>query len=133
METLAEIWREVEGYEGRGTKSFELPACGVEFYLGAMAIPLVVFRPAAPGPIAEDRVGELRTVVQGYGLELECVEVGRNYKINRGDTHAYVGRLTEDALKLHIGRMVELGFDVFQGIAGFYLRAICGSLASEAP
>ncbi len=130
MSTLAEIWREVERYEGRGTKSLELQACCVEFYLGAMAIPLVVFRPEVPGPVADDRIGELTALVQGYGLELECVEVGRNYKINRGDTHAYVGRLTEDALKLHVGRIVELGFDVFQGITGFYLRAVCGSMAS---
>jgi hypothetical protein len=130
MTTLAEIWREVEVYRGDGAKCLELQACCVEFYLGAMAIPLVVFRPQVPGPIADDRIGEFAALLRGYGLEIECVEEGRNYKINRRDTHAYVGRLTEDALKLHVTRIVELGFDVFKGIAGFYLRDVCRSMAS---
>lgn len=127
MATLADVWQAVKVYHGDGARHLELAACGVELYLAAMAIPLVVFRPEVPGPIEGDRIDQLAALLQAYGLELECVEDGRNYKINRSDTHAYVGRLTEDALRLHVPRIVEMGSGVFEGIAGFYLRTICQS------
>lgn len=41
--------------------------------------------------------------------------------MNRSDTQAYVGRITDEALKLHVHRIVDIGREAFDAIVGFYL------------
>jgi len=86
-----------------------------------MEIPLVAFRPSAPVTPSDARLAAWAESLAGYGLALESVEVGRNYKINRSDTKEYVGRILPEALKLHAERIAELGPDVFRALVTFYL------------
>ncbi len=61
-------------------------------------------------------------VLARLGLALDCVEVGRNYKINRAHTGEYVGRIQPEALKLHAGRILDLGRTAFAAVVTLYLR-----------
>jgi hypothetical protein len=119
--SLQEIWNAVERHDGHGAGSFQLPRCRVQLYMGAMAIPIVAFRPMGPPSLDDPRMRRLSPLLARFGLELECVEEGHNYKVNRDDTKAYVGRMTDEALKLHVGRIVEIGREAFDAIVGFYL------------
>jgi hypothetical protein len=119
--TLSDVWSAVERYDGQGAKSFQLTECRAQLYMGAMEIPIVAFRTKHPFSLDESRIRELSCLLSRFGLELDCVEEGHNYKLNRSDTKLYVGRITDDALKLHVGRIVEIGREAFDAIVGFYL------------
>jgi hypothetical protein len=122
MSTLQDVWLAVEQYAGKGTKSFRLRGCRARLYLGAMAIPIVAFHTPEPPSLEEPRLRELSRRLEQFGLEIECVEEGHNYKVNRSDTKAYVGRITGEALKLHTGRIAEIGRAAFDVIIDFYLQ-----------
>jgi len=122
MSTLQDVWLAVERYERKGAKSFQLVGCRARLYMGAMEVPIVAFQATDPPSLEERRLRELSRWLAQFGLELECVEEGHNYKVNRTDTKAYVGRITAEALKLHAGRIVEIGRGAFDVIVGFYLQ-----------
>ncbi len=61
------------------------------------------------------------SLLQGFALELDGVEVGGNYKISRSDTKEYVGRILPDALKLHAKRILDIGEEAFESMVTFYL------------
>ena len=122
MSTPEDVWLAVERYPEKGAKSFQLAGCRARLYMGAMEIPIVAFDPTDPPLLEERRLRELSRRLTQFGLELECVEEEHNYKVNRADTKAYVGRITDEALKLHMGRIVEIGRGAFDVIVGFYLQ-----------
>lgn len=121
MTSLHEVWNAVERYDGNGARRFQLSECRVQLYMGAMEIPIVAFRTPHPPSLDDTRMRELSLLLARFGLELECVEEGHNYKMNRSDTKAYVGRITDEALKLHVRRIVDIGREAFGAIVGFYL------------
>ena len=123
MESLHRVWSGVEQYQGEGARSFQIPGGRAQLYMGAMEIPIVAFRMEQSPSLEEARLRELSLRLARFGLEIECVEEGANYKINRSDTKSYVGRITDEALKLHVGRIVEIGREAFDAIVGFYLPA----------
>lgn len=120
MLDLREIWKSVEAYEGQGSKHFELSPYRVQLYRGAMEIPLVAFFSKTPAPFYPSWIEKLAQILSALGLDLECVEEGRNYKINTSDTKLYMGRMTCEALKLHAPRFAEKGFEAFDQIVQFY-------------
>ncbi len=120
MSDLQPIWNAVETYQGEGVKHFDLPFYRVQFYKGAMEIPLVAFFPKNPSPLSSGRMEEFQQLLSGMGLELECVEEENNYKINTSDTKLYMGRMTGEALKLHAPRIAEKGLEAFSKIVNFY-------------
>lgn len=121
MESLHQVWSGVERYQGEGARSFQIPGGRAQLYMGAMEIPIVAFRTKQSPSLEAARLRELSLGLARFGLELECVEEGANYRINRSDTKSYVGRITDEALKLHVGRIVEIGREAFDAIVGFYL------------
>ncbi|MBI2160278.1 MAG: hypothetical protein HYW08_11850 [candidate division NC10 bacterium] len=121
-EELSRVWRALEDWDQERPKSFPLACARAQLYKGAMEIPLVAFHPRVPVNPAEDRVAALAPTLARFGLELDCVEIGQNYKVNRSDTKEYVGRIQPDALKLHAERVLGLGREVFDEIVTFYLR-----------
>jgi len=118
---LAKAWRAVEVWDQQRPRSVVAPGCHVQLYMGAMEIPIVAFWPEAPVAPEAERMAAVEPLLQRWGLTLDCVEVGRNYKINRSDTGEYVGRILPDALKLHATRILHLGREVFEEIVTFYL------------
>jgi len=56
--TLEDIWKELESYSGQGSKNFDLDGTRVQFYKGAMEIPLVAFYPKSPFKLTASRLGE---------------------------------------------------------------------------
>ncbi len=122
--TLQEIWKEFQSYDGTGSKNFEVPGCRVQFYKGAMEIPLVAFYPKSPFTLGAESMEGFSALLEKLGFELDCVEEGGNYKINRSEDGQYLGRITNEALKLHAERIKELGWDAFQSIADFHLSKI---------
>ena len=120
-EELSRVWQALEDWDHERPRSFELPSARAQLYRGAMEIPLVAFRPRGSVKPAEDRMSALAPALARFGLELDCVEIGQNYKVNRSDTKEYVGRIQPDALKLHAERIRVLGHQVFEEIVTFYL------------
>ena len=120
-EELAQVWQTLEDWDHERPRSFALPRARAQLYMGAMEIPLVAVRPRHPVAPAEDAMAALAPTLKQFGLELDCVQVGENYKVNRGDTKQYVGRIQPDALKLHAERILVLGREVFDEIVTFYL------------
>ncbi len=118
---LARVWRALEDWDQEHPKSLPLPGARAQLYMGAMEIPLVAVRPRHPVAPEEDAMAALAPTLKQFGLELDCVQVGENYKINRSDTKEYVGRIQPDALKLHAQRILVLGRDAFDEIVTFYL------------
>lgn len=118
---LQQIWQELQSYDGNSSKSFQLNGCKVQFYKGAMEIPLIAFIPQSPFQLEDERMKLFAPILSSLNLELDCVEDGTNYKINRKEDHQYLGRITKDALKLHASRIQELGWDGFQRIVTFFL------------
>ncbi|MGH7331136.1 MAG: hypothetical protein ACREKS_00020 [Candidatus Rokuibacteriota bacterium] len=118
---LARVWRALEEWDQERPKSIPLSSGRAQLYRGAMEIPLVAFRPRDPVTLAEEWMSALAPTLARFGLELDCVEIGRNYKVNRGDTKEYLGRIQPDALKLHAERILALGREAFDAIAVFYL------------
>lgn len=120
-EELGRVWRALEDWDQERPKSLPLSSGRAQLYKGAMEIPLVAFRPRAPVHPVEGRMSALAPTLARFGLELDCVEIGRNYKVNRSDTQEYLGRIQPDALKLHAERILALGREVFDEIVTFYL------------
>ncbi len=120
-EHLTRVWQALEDWDQERPKSFQLPNGRAQLYKGAMEIPLVAFRPRDPVKPAEDRMVAFAPTLARFALELDCVEAGQNYKVNRSDTKEYVGRIQPDALKLHAERTLALGREVFDEIVTFYL------------
>ncbi len=120
--TLEEIWQELQLYQGQGTKKFDLSGIRTQFYMGAMEIPMIVFSPPVPFVLKENKLSEFSDVIAPCGLELDCVEEGNNYKINRSADGQYLGRITPNALKLHAVRAQELGWEHFNIIVSFHLN-----------
>lgn len=120
-EELSRVWQALEDWDHEQPRSFGLPGARAQLYLGAMEIPLVAVRSRQPVAPAEDAMAALAPTLKRFGLELECVEVGENYKVNCSDTKEYVGRIQPDALKLHAERILALGYQVFDDIVTCYL------------
>ncbi|MEK7878367.1 MAG: hypothetical protein AAB285_00760, partial [candidate division NC10 bacterium] len=89
MESLHQVWRRVEQYQGEGARSFQVPGGRAQLYMGAMEIPIVAFRTKQSPSLEDVRLRDLSLRLARFGLELECVEEGENYKINRRDTKSY--------------------------------------------
>ena len=124
MLNLKEIWSEFQGYDGTGAKNFQLPDCRVQFYKGAMEIPLIAFFPKDTFNLEEKNLTDFSQLLSEIGYELDCVEEGGNYKINRSKDGQYLGRITKESLKLHAERIKELGWDAFSKIVSFQLSEI---------
>jgi len=121
MPDVTAAWKLAEAWDRESPQSIELDSCRAQLYLGAMEIPLVVFRPRPHVQPRDDRMQAWRPVLATFGLVLDPVETDQNYKINRGDTNEYVARILPDALKLHCERILDLGPDVFEHLVTFYL------------
>lgn len=120
---LDKVWSALEEWDQERPKSLPLPDGRAQLYRGAMEIPLVALRPRTPVSPGEDKMEALfAPVLARLGLALDCVEVGRNYKINRAETGEYVGRIQPEALKLHAGRILDLGQTAFEAVVTLYLR-----------
>ncbi len=115
------VWKELKVYNGAGSKSFQLSGCRVKIYKGAMEIPLVSFQPTKEFVLSTDRMKRFSEILSSIGLELDCVEEERNYKINRIEDHQYVGRVTTEALKLHVERSKELGWEFFYKVSTYFI------------
>jgi hypothetical protein len=120
-EELVLVWRALQDWDQERPKSFQVASARAQLCRGTMEIPLVAFRPCDPVSPAEDRMAALAATLAPFGLELDCVEIDQNYKVNRSDTKEYVGRIQPDALKLHRERILALGGEVFEKIVTFYL------------
>lgn len=118
---LAQVWHTLEGWDHERPRTLTLPRARAQLYLGAMEVPLIAVRPRRPVAPGEGAVAALVPLLKRFGLEVECVQVGENYKINRSDTKEYVGRIQPGALKLHAERILALGYQVFDEIVTFYL------------
>jgi hypothetical protein len=121
MADLAAVWGVLEGWDQERPKILQLADCRVRLYMGAMAIPMVAVQPPRPIEPSVDRMDAFVSLLQGFALELDCVEVGGNYKINRSETKEYVGRILPDALKLHAERILDIGEEAFESMVTFYL------------
>jgi hypothetical protein len=121
MGDLATVWTELGGWDQERPKILQLRDCRVRLYMGAMEIPMVAIQ--APRRIEPrvDRMEEFASLLRGFTLELDCVEVGGNYKINRSDTKEYVGRILPDAVKFHAERILDVGEEAFESMVTFYL------------
>ena len=121
------LWAEMQGYLKGDYKRrvFNYNNCTAELYMGAMSIALLALWPKRTIILGQPMLDDLSKILHKYKLELEYVEEG-NYKINRADTKAYVGRLTNEGLKLSIKRLIEeIGSkDLFKEIVDFYVRAV---------
>ena len=124
---LSELWKEFQSYDGTGSKHFELPGCGVQFYKGAMEIPLIAFIPERKFDLGPAKISEFSKLLSSLGLMLDVVQDGGNYKINRSEDGQYVGRITSEALKLHAERIKDLGWEPFSKIVGFNLNEVMAS------
>jgi len=92
-----------------------------------MAIPMVAVQPTRPVEPAVDRMLALASLLERFALELDCVEIDGNYKINRRDTKEYVGRILAGALKLHAERILDIGEEAFGSLVAFYLSLPAGT------
>ena len=121
--TLEEIWKEFQSYDGTGSKNFKLPGCRVQFYKGAMEIPLIAFTPENGFDLNETKVAEFSNLLSSLSLQLDTVEEGGNYTINRSEDQQYVGRITSEALKLHAERIKNSGWPAFSAVVNFHLAS----------
>lgn len=129
--TLQEIWKELQSYDGEAPRKYDMGGCRVQFYKGAMEIPLACFYPQSPFALKAKTMDELSTLLEGYGLRLDCVEDEKNYKINRAEDGQYLGRITEPSLKLHAERSKALGWEAFSRIVIFHLNLSKGRCRDE--
>ena len=120
---LEKIWEEFQSYDGTGSKTFMLPGCRVQFYKGAMEIPLIAFTPDNKFDLGESQIDGFTDLLSSLGMELDTVEEGGNYKINSSEDHQYIGRVTPEALKLHAERIKALGWDGFSALVNFHLAS----------
>lgn len=122
MLNLEQVWDNLQSYEGNGAKNFQFFEYRVQFYKGAMEIPLIAFFPKIPFNLSDEKMQNFSSALSEFGLELDCVEEKANYKINRAEDKQYIGRLTTDSLKLHAVRIKELGWETFSKIIFFCLN-----------
>jgi hypothetical protein len=127
MADLGTVWSALESWDQQRPKSFQLSGCRVRLYMGAMAIPMVAVQPTRPVEPAVDRMLALASLLERFALELDCVEIDGNYKINRRDTKEYVGRILAGALKLHAERILDIGEEAFGSLVAFYLSLPAGT------
>lgn len=121
---LDEIWQELQSYdETKTSKSFHLKEFRIQFYKGAMEIPLIAFFPAQNFDLNSSKMNEFSELLKKQGLGLDCVTESANYKINTNNEQQYIGRITKDALKLHAIRIKELGKECFETIIVFFIVA----------
>lgn len=118
---FAEIWRALEAWAQDRPKSLDFADCRVQFYMGAMEIPMMAVRPRMSVVPAADLIGAWQPLLDRFGLVLDCVTEGANYKLNRSGSGEYVGRILPDALKFHAVRVLALGRDAFEEICLRYL------------
>ncbi len=120
-DALTQVWKALEDWDQDAPRNLPLSSGRAQLYRGAMEIPLVAVRPRRAVNPAVDRMAAFAPTLARFALELDCVEVGANYKINRSDSKEYVGRVQPDALKLHAERILALGREAFDEIVVFYL------------
>jgi len=125
-EELSLVWQALQDWDQERPKGFPLPGARAQLYKGAMEIPLIAVRPRHPVAPAGEWMAALALALARFGLEVDCVELGENYKVNRSDTKEYVGRIQPDALKLHAQRILVLGREVFDEIVTLYLGLPAG-------
>lgn len=118
---FAEIWRALEAWGQDRPKSLKFADCRVQFYMGAMEIPMLALRPRVPVVPAADRIAAWKPLLDRIDLVLDCVTEGANYKLNRSGSGEYVGRILPDALKFHAVRVLDLERDAFEEICLRYL------------
>ncbi len=121
MDELTKVWKLAEGWDRKRPHSIDLTGCCAQLYLGAMEIPLVVFRPRPHVQPRDDCMEAWRPVLATLRLVLDPVETDLNYKINRAESNEYVARILPDALKLHCARILDLGPNAFERIVNSYL------------
>lgn len=119
---LEEIWKEFQAYDGEKSRSFHTNSMKIQFYKGAMEIPLIAFYPNQPFDLNASKMLEFEALLAGQEIEIDCVTEGSNYKINKSEDHQYIGRITNEALKLHAIRIKELGWVIFEKVAGFFIK-----------
>ncbi|MBI1979450.1 MAG: hypothetical protein HYS58_01660 [Elusimicrobia bacterium] len=122
MDELKAVWTELESHDWSRPKSLPISNHRVKLYMGAMEIPLVSFQPKESFILSPQKMKEFISILDSLGLELDCVEEGGNYKINRAQDQLYLGRITRESLKLHAIRVRELGWNAFEKIVQFFLH-----------
>ncbi len=121
MNSLENIWQALPQYQEKGAMKFDLGTTRVTLYMGAMEIPMVAFHPKEKFVLGSDQMEQFSKFLSTLNLELDCVEEVGNYKINRAYDGQYLGRVTKDAIKLHLSRIQEAGWDIFKGITEFFI------------
>lgn len=116
------LWQTLAAWDRNRPQRLEFPGCHVQFYMGAMEIPMVALRPHKPVTPAADRVAGWGPRLARFGLVLDDVAAGENYKLNRGDTGEYVGRVLPDALKFHAERILHAGEEALEEITTLYFQ-----------
>lgn len=122
MTDFTDVWKALEDWDHERPRSFAFDGGRAQFYMGAMEIPMVAVRPSRSVEPAAERVEAFARVLARFGLVLDCVEVGRNYKLNRAGSGEYVGRILPDAIKFHAERILDLGRDAFEALSALYLE-----------
>ncbi len=115
------VWRALSEWDRVKPRRLDFVACWVQLYMGAMEIPMVALHPAARVAPAADRIAGWQPLLDRFGLVLDCVTEGANYKLNRCESGEYVGRILPDSLKFHAVRVLDLGLEGFEEISRAYL------------
>ncbi len=119
---LSKVWNSLQSFDGTKPVSFDFPLARVKFYMGAMEIPMISLSPKVRLQLTPSEMESFSQILNSNGLELDCVAEGGNYKINRSEDGQYMGRVTEEALKLHAVRIREVGEDLFQKIVHHLIK-----------
>ena len=118
---FAGVWRALSEWDHVKPRRLDFVACWVQLYMGAMEIPMVALQPAARVAPEAERLGGWQPLLDRFGLVLDCVTEGANYKLNRCENGEYVGRILPDSLKFHAVRVLGLGLEGFEEISRAYL------------
>jgi len=118
---FAGVWRALREWDHVKPRRLDFVACWVQLYMGAMEIPMVALRPIARVTPAAARIASWQPLLDRFGLVLDCVTEGANYKLNRRESGEYVGRVLPDSLKFHAVRVLDLGPEGFEEISRAYL------------
>jgi hypothetical protein len=120
-EDFAALWRALGSWERARARVLDLPGCRAQFYMGAMEIPMLALRPAAPVSTAAESLSAWQPTLDRLGLVLDCVTPDANYKLNRQGSGEYVGRILPEALKFHAGRVLDLDRGSLEALCRAYL------------
>jgi hypothetical protein len=118
---VAGVWRALESWDRERPRSFTLPECRVQLYMGAMEIPMLALRPRALVIPDDDQLTGWGPQLKRLNLVLDCVAVSANYKLNRAASGEYGGRILPDALKFHADRLLALGPEALADLGALYL------------